>query len=173
MSLLIFQRLAEQRIQEAINRGELENLPGKGKPLELEDLSHVPQELRLAYKVLKNAGFLPPEAELLKEIRTVEDLIEHMEDEEHKLRQIKKLNYLILKLNQFRPKPMHLEKEQRYYEKIVEKIEVFGSKKARAKQLEKLEEGQIPKIDYKRIEQQTILSAVARLANAISPKRRP
>ncbi|WP_068542590.1 DnaJ family domain-containing protein [Thermodesulfatator autotrophicus] len=164
MSLLIFQRLAEQRIQKAIQKGEFENLPGKGKPLELEDLSHVPEELRLAYKVLKNAGFLPPEAELLKEIRTVEDLLEHMEDEEHKLKQIKKLNYLILKLNQVRHRPINLEKEQRYYEKIVQKVEVFSSKKSKAKTLEKLEEGQVPKIDYKRIEQQTILFTLSRLA---------
>ncbi|WP_022852305.1 DnaJ family domain-containing protein [Thermodesulfatator atlanticus] len=163
MSLLVFQRLAEQRIQDAIKRGEFENLPGKGKPLELEDLSHIPQELRLAYKVLKNAGFLPPEVELLKEIRTVEDLIEHLEDEEHKLKQIRKLNYLIMKLNQFRSRPIKLEKDQYYYQKIVEKIEVFGSKKSKAKRLEELEDGRVPKVDYKRIQQQTVLHALMRL----------
>lgn len=164
MSLLVFQRLAEQRIQEAIKNGEFDNLPGKGKPIELEDLSHVPEELRLAYKVLKNAGFLPPEVELLKEIKTVEDLIEHMEDEEHRLRQIKRLNYLIMKLNQVRRRPINLEKEQRYYDKIVERVEVFGSKKAKAKRLERLEEGETPKVDYKQIEQKTILSVMARLS---------
>lgn len=164
MSLLVFQRLAEQRIQEAIKNGEFDNLPGKGKPIELEDLSHVPEELRLAYKVLKNAGFLPPEVELLKEIKTVEDLIEHMEDEEHRLRQIKRLNYLIMKLNQVRRRPINLEKEQRYYDKIVERVEVFGSKKAKAKRLERLEAGEVPQVDYKRIEQKTILSVMARLS---------
>lgn len=164
MSLLVFQRLAEQRIQEAIKNGEFDNLPGKGKPIELEDLSHVPEELRLAYKVLKNAGFLPPEVELLKEIKTVEDLIEHMEDEEHRLRQIKRLNYLIMKLNQVRRRPINLEKEQRYYDKIVERVEVFGSKKAKAKRLERLEAEEVPQVDYKRIEQKTILSVMARLS---------
>ncbi len=164
MSLLVFQRLAEQRIQEAMQKGEFDNLPGKGKPLELEDLSHVPEELRLAYKVLKNAGFLPPEAELLREIRTVEDLIEHMEDEEHRCRQIRRLNYLIMKLNQLRGRPVNLEKEQRYYDKIVERIEVFGSRKAKARQLERLEAGHVPRVDFKRLEQQTVLMTFARLS---------
>ncbi|NPA48947.1 MAG: DUF1992 domain-containing protein [Thermodesulfobacteria bacterium] len=163
MSLLVFQRLAEQRIQEAMQNGEFDNLPGKGKPIQLEDLSNVPEELRLAYKVLKNAGFLPPEVELLREIKTVEDLLEHMEEEEHKVRQIRRLNYLIMKLNQVRRRPINLEKEQRYYDKIVERVEVFGSKKAKAKRLEALEEGQVPRVDFKRIEQQTVLMVMARL----------
>jgi len=163
VSLLVFQRLAEQRIQEAMKNGEFENLPGKGKPIQLEDLSNVPEELRLAYKVLKNAGFLPPEVELLREIKTVEDLLEHMEEEEHKVRQIRRLNYLIMKLNQIRRRPINFEKEQRYYEKIVERVEVFGSKKAKAKRLEALEEGKVPRVDFKRIEHQTVLTVMARL----------
>ncbi len=146
-----------------MKNGEFDNLPGKGKPLKLEDLSNIPEELRLAYKVLKNAGFLPPEVELLKEIKTVEDLLEHMEEEEHRVRQIKRLNYLIMKLNQLRRRPINLEKEQRYYNKIVEKIEVFGSKKAKARQLERLEAGEVPKVDYKKIEQKTLLTVMAKL----------
>jgi hypothetical protein len=165
MSLLFFQQLAEQRIQEAIKKGEFDDLPGKGKPLQLEDLSHVPEELRLAYKVLKNAGFLPPEVELLREIKTVEDLIEHMEDEEHRYRQIRRLNYLIMKLNQLRGRPIDLEKQQRYYEKIVQKVEVFGSKKAKAKRLEELEQGKIPRVDLKKLQQQVVLNTIAKLAN--------
>ena len=146
-----------------MKNGEFDNLPGKGKPLKLEDLSNIPEELRLAYKVLKNAGFLPPEVELLKEIKTVEDLLDHMEEEEHRVRQIKRLNYLIMKLNQLRRRPINLEKEQRYYNKIVEKIEVFGSKKAKARQLERLEAGEVPKVDYKKIEQKTLLTVMAKL----------
>lgn len=62
-----FARLAESRIRTAIARGESDNLPGKGKPLQLEDLSRVPAELRLGYKLLRNAGCLPPELEARKE----------------------------------------------------------------------------------------------------------
>ena len=48
-------------------RGEFDNLPGHGKPLQLEDLSRVPAELRMGYKLLRNAGCLPPELEARKE----------------------------------------------------------------------------------------------------------
>ena len=58
--------IAEQRIAEAIANGDFDDLPGSGKPLELDDDSLVPEELRLAYRILKNAGFVPQEIESLK-----------------------------------------------------------------------------------------------------------
>ena len=57
--------LAEQKIAEAIANGELDDLPGAGKPLELDDDSLVPEELRLAYRILKNAGVAPSEVKKL------------------------------------------------------------------------------------------------------------
>jgi hypothetical protein len=68
----MFQFLAEQRIAEAISRGELDDLPGAGRPLDLSDDALVPEELRLAYRILKNAGFVPPEVEVLNEIAELE-----------------------------------------------------------------------------------------------------
>ena len=65
------QRIAEQRILEAQREGAFDNLPGMGKPLELEDLSWVPEDLRIGYHVLKNAHVLPPEVELLKDIHSL------------------------------------------------------------------------------------------------------
>ena len=55
--------LVEQRLEEAVSRGELAKLPGEGRPLELDDDPLVPEELRLAHRILKNAGFVPPEIE--------------------------------------------------------------------------------------------------------------
>jgi hypothetical protein len=66
--------LAERRIAEAIANGELEELPGKGRPLDLEDDALVPEALRLAYRILKNAGFVPPEVQTLNEIAELERL---------------------------------------------------------------------------------------------------
>ena len=63
--------LAEKKIQEALRRGELDDLPGKGKPVEIDSNPFVPQELRLAHKVLKNAGLIPQEVSLYKEINTI------------------------------------------------------------------------------------------------------
>ncbi|CAM4381058.1 DnaJ family domain-containing protein [Paenibacillus tarimensis] len=68
-------RMAEEKIREAIERGELKNLPGEGKPLKLDDLSHVPEELRAGYIMLKNAGVVPEEVQLAKEFVTLQDMI--------------------------------------------------------------------------------------------------
>lgn len=75
-------KLAEQKILEAIENGELDNLPGKGKPLNLDDMHNVPPDLRLEYKVLKNAGLLPEEATVRKEIIALEELLKSCRDEE-------------------------------------------------------------------------------------------
>jgi len=67
-----FSRVAESRIQEAIARGEFENLPGAGKPLDLEEYFKTPEAVRMAYAILKNANCAPAEVELLKDISRLE-----------------------------------------------------------------------------------------------------
>ncbi|MBK8976893.1 MAG: DUF1992 domain-containing protein [Planctomycetes bacterium] len=70
-----FDAIAETRIREAIARGELRDLPGAGRPLELEDLSRVPAELRAAYILLKSQGFAPAELELRRDVLRLRDLL--------------------------------------------------------------------------------------------------
>lgn len=79
-------RLAEQKIQEAMKNGEFDNLPGKGRPLNLDDLRNVPPELRMEYKVLKNAGLLPEEMDIRKEITLLEKLLAECHDDDKKAR---------------------------------------------------------------------------------------
>ena len=67
----IFEWLANEKIEEAIRRGEFDNLPGKGMPLNLDDDSDVPQEMRLAHRIMKNAGISPPEISLRKELEAL------------------------------------------------------------------------------------------------------
>ncbi len=61
--------VAEQKIQTALREGAFDKLPGAGRPLELENLSHLPPEMRMAYTILKNSGFIetPQQAALPKE----------------------------------------------------------------------------------------------------------
>ncbi|MFP3870291.1 MAG: DnaJ family domain-containing protein [Syntrophobacteria bacterium] len=118
----VMERVAEERIREAQLRGDFEDLPGKGEPLALEDDRHIPEDLRLAYKILKNADCLPPELELKREIHTTEQLLGGITDEEEKYRQLKRLNFLVMKLNMIRKVPIQWEEHQRYYEKIVERV---------------------------------------------------
>lgn len=117
-----YHKLIEEKIQEAIRRGDFENLPGRGQPLQLEDDSHLPDDLRLAYKILKNADCLPPELQLRKDIRQTEELLAGIQDTQEKYRQMKKLNFMIMKLNMMRRVSPLLEEGQHYYEKVVGKI---------------------------------------------------
>jgi len=117
-----FLKIVEKRIQEAQERGEFDALPGRGKPLCLEDDSHIPEDLRLAYKILKNADCLPPEVQLKKEIRRMEDLLDSIPDEKERYRLVKKINFQILKLNMMRKTSPLLEETEIYYEKLLEKF---------------------------------------------------
>jgi hypothetical protein len=71
----ILRILAEHKIQTAIENGEFDNLPGKGRPLPPDNLSLVPADKRAAYKILRNAGQLPVEMDLKKEISALEEAV--------------------------------------------------------------------------------------------------
>jgi len=118
-----FSRIIEERIRKAQKNGEFDNLEGSGKPLKLEDDSHIAADLRLAHKILKNANCLPPEIELKKEIACTEDLLSGMKDTAQKHRTLKKLNYLIMKLNAVRNTSIELEMPQQYSHKLAERLE--------------------------------------------------
>ncbi|MEG6521635.1 DnaJ family domain-containing protein [Desulfotomaculum sp. 1211_IL3151] len=95
----IFTLIAENKIKEALNRGDFNDLPGSGKPLPLEDLSHIPEDLRAGYRILKNAGIVPEEIEIKKEIISLEKLINYCYDKNERNRLTKKLNEKILRFN--------------------------------------------------------------------------
>jgi hypothetical protein len=118
----LFQRLAEQRILEAQRRGEFDDLPGKGKPLALEDLSWVPDELRIGYMVLKNAHVLPPEAELLKDIHTLEDLLKHVEEEGQRKALTKSIQWKVIRLDLLKRRSMSGQSIGDYGRKLVKKF---------------------------------------------------
>lgn len=61
--MLALEWIAERRIAEAVSQGALDRLPGSGRPLDLEDAALVPEDLRMAHRILKNAGLAPREVE--------------------------------------------------------------------------------------------------------------
>ncbi len=126
MSLLIFKKIAEERIRKAMEEGLFDNLELKGKPLELKEDPFVPEELRIVYKILKNAGFLPKEIELKKEIFKLEELLDKEIADTYL--KIKKLSALIFQLSQIKKGPINLE-ESEYYYKIVNKIKLAKEQK--------------------------------------------
>ena len=94
-----FEKLVEERIKKAQKEGVFDDLEGSHKPLKLDNMN-VPDDLRLAHKILKNAGFLPPEVELKKKITHTEQLLETAEiGSPQRVKIQKKLNYLLTKLS--------------------------------------------------------------------------
>lgn len=96
--------LAEAKIQEGLKSGAFDNLEGKGKPLKHEDLSAVPEDLRAGYKMLKNAGYLPEELQLKKDIVTLNELIRCCGDESERQLLSSELRIKRLKFNQLMEK---------------------------------------------------------------------
>src|SRR5262249_1180997 len=92
-------KLVEEKIREAMQAGEFDNLASRGKPIDLRPYFDTPEDLRLAYSVLKNAGIVPGEVELLREIGAIRfDLASSSSDENAgELR--KRLEEKVLKLN--------------------------------------------------------------------------
>lgn len=74
----VLDELVERRIAQAQAQGAFDDLPGAGAPLALDDDPLVPQEWRVAYRILRNAGLVPPEVEHLREIRR---LLEYRADD--------------------------------------------------------------------------------------------
>jgi hypothetical protein len=117
-----FEKIAERKIREAIQNGEFDNLLNSGKPIDLDEDCFIPQELRMAYRVLKNSGCLPPELELRNEIISLRSMINSLDDDKERIRKIRELNFKLLKLNELRKKPLDIEDFPEYQEKIYKKF---------------------------------------------------
>lgn len=116
-------QIAERRIAQAIEDGTLKTDGWENKPLPLDDDAFVPDDMKMAYKILKNSGYVPPEVETRKEIQRLEDLIEKTEDSHQRVKQMKKLDLLMMKIDAQRSRPSSIAHDDEYYRKIVEKIE--------------------------------------------------
>ena len=117
-----FHRIVEEKILEAQRAGAFDNLPGKWKPLELEDLSWVPEELRVAYHILRNAHLLPPEAELLKEIHALDDLLKYIDDEGERRAMLKSIQWKIIRLDLLKRRSLSLQTVRYYGKKLAQKF---------------------------------------------------
>lgn len=116
-------QIAEQRILEAQRAGAFDNLPGKGEPLELEDLSWVPEDLRIGYHVLKNAHVLPPEVELLKDIHTLEDLLKHVEEDGERQALAKSIQWKMIRLDLLKRRSLGMNSLRHYGRKLAARFQ--------------------------------------------------
>jgi hypothetical protein len=86
-----FEDPVEQKIRKAMTDGEFDNLQGKGKPLDLGKYKEVPEHLRIAYHVLKNAGYVPEEVRLKKEMELIQGKIKQCRSKNEKEKLIQEL----------------------------------------------------------------------------------
>ena len=123
----VSQVIAEERIRQAQEEGKFDNLEGAGRPLKPDGTENLPPELRMAFRVLKNAGYVPAEIAEEREITQAIELLSTMEDEQERYRQMQKLNVMIMRMNERRGRPVNLEADD-YYGRIVEKVRVAERK---------------------------------------------
>lgn len=116
--MFLIDELAEARIAEALQKGEFDDLEGTGQPLELDDDSMVPPELRVAYRIMKNSGFLPPEMETRKQISDLNQLLDSVKDPGLRKATDKKLRLLQMQLSLQRGEKVELELDDNYAGKL-------------------------------------------------------
>ncbi|MHB9592025.1 DnaJ family domain-containing protein [Enterobacter mori] len=113
---------AERHISDAQRKGEFDNLPGSGEPLVLEDDSHIAPELRAGYRLLKNAGCLPPELEQRREAIELVDLLKSVrKDDPQHIELSRRLTLIELKLRQAGVSTDFLRGE--YCERLMQRID--------------------------------------------------
>lgn len=117
---MLLDALAEARIAEAIASGEFDDLPGAGKPLDLDDDTLIAPELRAAYRILKNAGFLPPELEARREISELRALLAALDDDAARRRALARLALLEFRLEASGTKRRG--SDRTYYGRLVERF---------------------------------------------------
>ena len=84
--------LVEEKIRQAIEAGDFDNLPGKGKPIDLSEWQRTPETLRMSYSILKSAGIKPAEVDIKSTIADLKAAIKACRDDEERIRLINKLN---------------------------------------------------------------------------------
>jgi DnaJ-like protein len=120
MSVLsVLDALAEARIEEAMRDGAFDDLPGAGRPLELDDDRLIPEGLRVAYRILKNAGFVPPEVEARRQRAELTVLVARLDDSPARRHALAKLALLEAKLE---GSSLRSRRDPHYEAKLVERL---------------------------------------------------
>ncbi len=115
--------IAERKIEQAMAEGTVPDLSHwKNKPLPEDSMQNVPADLRLAFRMLKNAGYIPEELALRKEIVQTEELLAAATEEKYKYNQLKKLNFLKFKLQCRQGRSLQIDDESPYFSKVVDRV---------------------------------------------------
>lgn len=119
-----FDAMVEDRVARAQAEGQFDDLPGTGRPLDLDDDRLVPEELRMAFRILKNAGFVPPEVQALKDIDELQRLVRSDIDDAARRRALARLNLLLSRMAEARAAAGGggLQLDEAYYQRVVARL---------------------------------------------------
>ena len=120
-AMSVLDAIAERRIAEALARGEFDNLPGAGAPLDLAEDPLVREDLRVAYRMLRNAGFVPPELEAHRDLRRVEQLLLQAAGDAAPANLIARVNFLVSRAGARAPR-RDLRIEQAYFRNVADRL---------------------------------------------------
>jgi hypothetical protein len=123
--------IAEQKIAEAEREGALSDLPGAGQPLDLDDDPLIPEDLRMAYRILKNAGLVPHEVTMLREIGQLEAMLRDAAGEEQS-RALRRLELVRMQLDAAAPGRAALLLRDAYRQRILERFSGTGQSEGKA-----------------------------------------
>jgi hypothetical protein len=115
-------QIVEERIRQAQEEGQFDDLPGKGKPLKLDDDSKVAPHLRASYRILKNAGILPPQMQIRKEINHLRQLLDETQCEKEARCLVLQINEKILESNIMGRFSVSTGMDQVYSEKVIRRL---------------------------------------------------
>jgi hypothetical protein len=93
------EKFVEDQIKKAMAEGEFDNLPGKGKPIDLDGYFQTPEHLRICYSILKNGQFIPEEVQMLKDIEALREQEANCSDHEQKNQLAKTIREKVLSFN--------------------------------------------------------------------------
>jgi len=122
-----FALIAENRILEAQKEGAFDHLEGEGKPLQNDANPLVPDDLKMAYKVLKNSGFLPQEIAERKEIDHLFELLENKSPEAERLAAIRRLEAITFSMAR-KGKSIAMGEKDAYLDAVLQRLSAVKSK---------------------------------------------
>jgi hypothetical protein len=118
--MLALDLIAEEKIREAMRDGAFDDLPGAGKPLALDDDRLVPEDVRMAYRILRNAGFVPPEVEARNEVHGLRELVAVTTEDAARRRALARIALIETHLE---ARGGTLSRASRYYDRIIGRFE--------------------------------------------------
>jgi len=131
--MLIFEKIAEERIKEWIEKEDFTKNKFFGKQVDNTEYFKVPETLRIAYHILKNANILPKELQLKSEIIKLRDMLEEISDENEFIKKLRKFQSLITEYNIISNKKYSSKNEEFYTKKLMKKLVKISFSEIKAK----------------------------------------